>query len=365
MRRTKTPKSSVKTKHASVRSKKSKKVKSQPLQEGIRRNAARSTPKRKTPANFFAIVEKRRKRLIPKGLKDKEIARELAKEMKVHVDTVYKRMRKDVKNGRLEENPNNLGRDRYTDDEINIIKNEWEKLIRRGFNTKEAVVRISEKLEERDYRAVMDKVKKMLRSKKLRRNPNRRSKRRRKIPTMEEVRKEYIANGRDDLTIAREAAKILGKTVGSLKWLIWARIVEGSLPENPNNQVSVSEEAEWLVNRREELASIGLTDRSITLVLAGESETRKWKELERMLSELVGMGKLDENKNNEEDSKVIEHVILKRRKLILKGMDDRTIARKLAGKLKKKPRTIEFLIYRNVTNGNFEENPNNKAGGAG
>ncbi len=207
-------------------------------------------------------------------------------------------------------------------------------------------------------RSVEGKIRRLRNAGQIGENPNKKAKKHRPKDLVLATRENMVAQGKCDGTIAREIAKATGASVGTLKTTISAMVRAGKIPPNPHNQVpATSEEFRWLRKRRKALAGIGLTDTSISRILACESETRNEEAIRRSLWEMVGDGLLEKNTNK--GAREFEEIIVRRYELMRLDFDDQEIAMKIARERGRLRPTIGLIIFRSVRNGGCLHNPNN------
>lgn len=181
----------------------------------------------------------------------------------------------------------------------------------------------------------------------------------REIETVIKMRNKLACRGCTDMTAAREIGKRIGRSADSVKNQVRKLIKRGELVENPYKRVGKfsHEEVETVVNRREELSSLPLTDGSIARVIAKESGKWDEDEVSALIHQLKGIGMLGENRNKGNED--MEYIILRREELIPQGKDDRGVTEQIVRELGRRPETIGVLIFRIVKKGKCRENLNN------
>lgn len=205
-------------------------------------------------------------------------------------------------------------------------------------------------------RSVEGKIRRLRGTGEIGENPNRK-KRFRASEFIMGSRESLMARGMCDGKIAAEIAELTGAGIASLKTTISAMVRAGKIPPNPNNQVTAeSEEFRWIRQRRKELQKLGLTDTSVSRVLACESEIRNAEAIRRIVWEMVSDKLLA--KNEKEGWKEMEEIIVRRYELMAQGMDERDIAAAIGGEREMNPRVVGIMIYRAVNMGGCKENPN-------
>jgi DNA-binding CsgD family transcriptional regulator len=206
-------------------------------------------------------------------------------------------------------------------------------------------------------RSIEGKIRRLRKAGQIEDNPNKKAKKHRPRDLILATRENMMAQGKCDGTIAREIAEVTGASVGTLKTTISAMIRKGAIPLNPHNQVpATSEEFKWVRQRRKSLQGIGLTDTSISKIIACESRSRNEEAIRRMLWEMVNDSLLERNENK--GGKEFEEIVVRRYELMEHGMGDSKIAEKVSKERGKLKPTIGLIIYRAVHNGGCKKNPN-------
>lgn len=188
-------------------------------------------------------------------------------------------------------------------------------------------------------------------------NPNRQEKKSFPREALIEARQRLAGEGLCDGAIAARISESSGRPVGSLKSAISALIKEGALEPNPNAQKEIERnEYAWIRRRRGELCRLGLSDTSISRVLAAEGGSRNAEAVRRAIWDLVRMGALE--KNSPGGNAGYERIIIRREELIREGMGDCDIAKTIADERGNRVDSVRLLIYRAVHNGGCRPNPN-------
>ena len=245
----------------------------------------------------------RRKELILEGMKDWQIARKVAKEMKISMNTIIGKIRHMVRKGKLEKNLNRQEQKGFTDREINFI-------IRR--------------------------------------------------------RKELALEGINDWQIARKVAAETGRTVGSVEVKITVLVENQSLAKNANKQEQrdfTQKDIDFIILRRKELALEGMKDQQIARKVAVEMK-RKMRSVKKKIFQLVRIGEMEKNVNKQEaeifKQEDIDFIMRRREDLTREGMNDGQIARKVAPEIGRNVGTTREKIRKLAIEGKLERNENKK-----
>lgn len=239
-------------------------------------------------------LKTQRAELIHQGLTDWRIANELAIELRRPVHSIVAKLIRLIASGQLEENPNKHLV--FTPEETARIKARRAKMIKRGLTDRAIARRLSKEL-KRSVNSIFTKIRKLVTSKELEENPNRRLN-----LTYFEIeriilrRRELIERGLVDEVIAKRMGKELNRSAGVVRNRIQRLIRSGQLEENQNRIIDFSDaELEQIRSRRNELIEGGLADGAIAGILARELGSRKRMAFYNKIRTLVKLGQLPEN----------------------------------------------------------------------
>ncbi len=174
-------------------------------------------------------------------------------------------------------------------------------LITKGLTDGEISGVLTGKINGRRSDVITDKINALIRSGRLVENPNKRGHEfsEQEIAGIVSKRKKLMKKGFTDHEIARLLETDL-RPACSLVEKIDALVAKGELEKNPNKRERrnfTDEEYEHIVLRRKELMLNGLTDRAISIVLEGEMAGRSHGTIKNYIGMLVSIGVLDKNLN--------------------------------------------------------------------
>jgi hypothetical protein len=179
--------------------------------------------------------------------------------------------------GRLLKSPNYKDKRNFTDDQVEYIIMRRNELSVQG-ESDQSISRKIAKETGRSPHTIENKIRKLRREKKLRKNPNKREIRRftnRDIILLVKRRTELIISGLTDYAIASKLSDEMERSKGSILTKISCLVKTGKLTGNPNKQESTDftdQEISTILNMRTELIAEGLTDFRISRKIAKKLE---------------------------------------------------------------------------------------------
>jgi len=315
-----------------------------------------------------SIIAYERPKLIKTGLTDGEISKELEKKLPGRtVKPIYQQIRRLIRKGKLEENPNKvLG---FTDNEKSIIASSRSELIKTGLTDRAIAIKLTKILSERTLKSINNYIIKSVRDKNLEENPN-------KVLGFTDNEKSIIASSRSELIktgltdwkIARQLSKELHRSFFSISHKIWDLVRSGELEANPNRITMrdfTEHELSLIKLKRASWIKDGLTDTEIATKLSKDIH-RSTKSINNKILKLVRLGELDANPNKlpREDftGEVLTQIVSVRSDLILKGLVDFQIAMHISSEFHRPIGSINNKIRALVLSGALEENLNRRGG---
>lgn len=284
-------------------SKRAEAVLQRPLQETIRR--------KQLPFNGRELktLKKLRAELILEGLTDWGISKRIAGELRSTPRSIDMKIRQMVAEEELPENPNRQSG--FTWPQLRIIKERRESLIYDELNDRAIAQIIAHEINARQNArpgdrkyikpsAVYDKIRKLVKQRKLRKNPNNVKWKRFRTEEIEIIkfnRPGLIAQGMNDTDIARRIAIILKRKVTSVESKIGRMVKNEELPKNPNNETRDEYDIDEIRRIRRELIFQGLNDSAIVKQIA-EQTGKNAKKIGDVISKRVRRNDLVRNPHN-------------------------------------------------------------------
>jgi hypothetical protein len=309
-------------------------------------------------------IIRRRNELEAEGKKDGQIAKAIAQEIQRSQGSVSYKIRQLIKEEKLEKNSNKRECRNYTsEDEAYIIKRRRE-LEAKGKKDKQ-IARIIAKEKQWKTKSVSEKIRMLLKARKLKDNTNKKS----NLTLIEDEyiirrRNELATEGMNDGQIARIIAKGKNWRIRSVEYKIDRFIKKGKLKENKNRRVVkkfTSKHEKYLIKRRKDLEDEGKNDGQIARIIAKE---KQWKlsSISNKIRLLIKTGKVRENRNKTkrrdytfEDE---TYIIRKRKDLEDEGKNDGQIARIIAKEKQWNEDSSKRKIWNLVKAGKLKENKN-------
>lgn len=250
----------------------------------------------------LTLLETRRNELIAQGLSDKKIITVLLGELSRTRNSIRLYIKKLVKKGKLQPNPNHTMPSMYSEDELTLLEKRRNELIAQDLSDKEISKVLVGEL-SRSEKSIYGKIIKLVRSRKFRQNPNNKS----PIPfsdeeirTIIERRVELVEKGLNDTQISEVLSNEMDRTAA----VIYSKILQLSdsaeIPKNPNAMQQKprkhfsDREIAVITEKREELIEQGLTDNGIATELAKQMD-RDQVSIANKIRRLVKKGKLRKN----------------------------------------------------------------------
>jgi transposase len=231
------------------------------------------------------------------GQQDRRISRILSEELQRSASSIDGKIRRLVRSGELLENPNK--QQDFTPEEIATIKRRRNELMGEGQQDTQISRILSEEL-QRSAGSINSKIRQLVRSGELLKNPNKTQDfTTDEIETIKRRRNELMGKGETDNHISAVISKELKRSAGSINNKIHRLVKSGELPKNPNKQTKqdfTPEEIETIKRRRNELMGEGQQDKQISRILSEELQ-RSASSINNKIRRLVKSGELQENPN--------------------------------------------------------------------
>jgi hypothetical protein len=307
-----------------------------------------------------------RAKLSAQGLNNAEIAKQISEELgrpaKSIVDIIYRLEQKQE----ISENKNKKKGRRFTEEELEYIKTRRNELLQQGLKDGTICETISKET-DRSPETLKHAINKLISQGKVSKNKNNLipfSKDEKRY--IQRKRKELVGEGLNDTEIAQKISKETRRSKNTILGFFKRLIRSKDLSINPNRKTAKRFEA-WeivlVIKRREELEKEGDNDKQISEKVSKETE-RDPGSIRGLICRMVKQGKLKENKNKIIIKKLSESELLfikqKRNELIQEGRNDKQISEHIAKSLQRSPKTIRLAIDRSIKNNRFSQNPNKK-----
>jgi len=315
----------------------------------------------------LGIIRSRRAELINEGLTDSSISKRLTKDIPARLAcTISSKIGNLIKSGKLEENPNRQAKQEFTQEELELIESKRRGLMTEGLTDRAISRNLSKELPKRSEAVVRGKIKSLLRSGKLKRNPNRiENFTEDELRAIRLLRSGLIRKGLTDGAIAGRLEKELpGRSMRSIESKIIKLIRLGVLKRNQNKQGSfTSQEIDAILSRRAELIREGATDNMISRILSKELLGRSAGTLDIKIRMLKRRGSLGENPNKRKGFTEAELRLIESRRadMIRAGLTDWDISVRLSKEIQgRSMRAIDQKIRNLVRSGKIGANPNTR-----
>jgi len=350
---------SVRTRKTHARGKPRKKV--EPLDEGITGKMKR----RKYSADELKLIKRRYFEFVKKGLNDAEISKRISEEITRSAGSVREKIKKMRENGEIERNPNK-GNKRFSDEEIELIKKSYLKLIKEGLNDKRIAKKIGKEL-GRQASSVDKRIREIRKDGEIGENPNR-GRKKFGDKEIELIKRRYIELVKEELNdreIARKIGKELGRSTRSVEGKI-RRIRENKkIVENPNNQETrpyIKEEVEFIKKRYTELVQEGLNDHQIAKKISREFG-RSVRSVGHRIIKMREDKKIGENPNKQKTKEPyteeeIESIKKRYAELVKEGLHDAEISKRISEEIGRDVESLGAMIRKFRKKGKIDENPN-------
>jgi predicted transcriptional regulator len=260
----------------------------------------------------------------------------------------------------------------FTQEEVERIMSRRKELISECF-TDEAIGNTIAEETGKKSRLIQRLIRRLVKKGLFQRNPNRRKDfSDKEIVTIIFRRNELMLDGLSDARIAKQIADELPqRDYDSVEYKIRHLVKTGKLGKNPNKRKRKyfsNDEIEILIKRRDKLVSKGLSDHSISEKIASQME-RNPASVYIKIQELVKKGELKKNSNNKEKryftNNEIEMMVRIRKKLIAQKWTDREIAGRIAEETGRSKGSVYLKIRTLVKRGVFPPNPNKRGAKSG
>jgi len=292
------------------------------------------------------LIKRRYDELVREGLNDKEISKKIAKELGRSAGSVEQKI-KSIREGReIGKNPNK-GLGYFTADDIELIKRRYDELVREGLNDSRISKRIGEEI-ERSASSVEKKIENFRKDKAIRENPNNRKKyTKEEIQLIKRRYSELVQEGRNDNQIGKKIGNELDRSISSVKIKILKLKENKEIEENPNKGAKPfsEEEIQLIKKRRAEFIERGLKDEQISEKI-GKELGRSASSVGYKIRELRKNKEIEENPNMQKIFSEEEIELIKRRyaELVVEGLDDFNIAKRIAKKLGRSTGSVDQKI---------------------
>jgi hypothetical protein len=182
------------------------------------------------------LILRERKRLMVKGVSDKEIGMRISKRMKRTAPSVIGKISRLVKEGRIPHNPNTFRK--FSEKEIKRIISRANELMKRGLVDWHIADILSKEM-KKSKNSLDGKIKKLRREGKIKKNPNKKSLvrfSREDITYIIRRRSDFIAKGLSDIEIARKIHSEKGFQIKTLRAKFREIVNRGKCEQNPHNK---------------------------------------------------------------------------------------------------------------------------------
>jgi len=310
------------------------------------------------------FIKLKRTELSTLGLKDQQIAREIAKGKEWKTNSVQHIIRRLRKNKEINENSNK--REKFKPHEISYIIKKWSELSSRGVYDSQIHIEIAK---EKGWKArsIGDIIRRLRKNNEIGENPKKREVKRYGNEEISFIKQRWIdfsSRGMKDEQISRVIAKEKGWKIVSIGCIIKRLRKNKEIDENPNKQEQfASEEINFIKQRWIELSAKGMKDPQISRVIAKE---KGWKNVSiiSIIKRLQKNKEIDENPNKQEKRVFSNWEInyIKQRWIDFssRGMNDRQIHKEIAKEKGWKARSIGDIIRRLRKKKEIGDNPNKR-----
>ena len=352
-----------------------------PLAEGLQKKGTR----RDFTEADVTHIKKRYGELSAEGKKNIHIARDLANEMGRSAGSVAQKIINLINAGELEKNPNrrtSAARKNFTESEVGYIKKRHMELVAKGMNNRQISKEIANGI-GRNAGSIEFKIRELINAGELEKNPNQKKKVAAKRFTesdMELIKqrwRELAAQRKENLQIAKDIAKSLGRTVYSVNSKINKLINAGELEKNPNRRKTgvakrfTQSDIAYIKKRHAELAANGMNDAEIARDIANEMG-RTVGSLRCKITQLTKKGKFGKNPNRRKvatgrkfTKSELERIKKRYGELVAEGKNNSQISIEIANEMGRNAGSVNFKIRELIKAGELEKNPNRRKAATG